>query len=171
MLVNQILSMKASGEIFTVAPGASVADAAKLLSEKRIGAIVVSEDGKVPLGILSERDIVRELGRRGADVLGLPITELMTHKLATCTTGEDALVILDRMTQGRFPPPAGGGRGGRDGGADLDRRCGLGPAQGACGRERGPDRHDHGQLSRRLPARPANRRMGAWPCIPWRNPV
>ena len=52
MLVNQILSMKASGEIFTVAPTATVAEAAKLLSDKRIGAIVVSEDVKVPLGIL-----------------------------------------------------------------------------------------------------------------------
>ncbi|MTH36227.1 CBS domain-containing protein [Paracoccus limosus] len=102
MLVNQILSMKQSGAIFTVAPTASVADAARLLSEKRIGAIVVSEDGKVPLGILSERDIVRELGRRGAAVLDLPISELMTRKLATCTTGEDALAILERMTEGRF---------------------------------------------------------------------
>lgn len=102
MLVNQILSMKASGEIFTVAPETSVAEATRLLSEKRIGAIVVSEDGKIPLGILSERDVVRELGKRGAAVLEQPITELMTRKLATCTTGEDALVILDRMTQGRF---------------------------------------------------------------------
>ncbi|QRZ15428.1 CBS domain-containing protein [Paracoccus methylovorus] len=102
MLVTQILSMKASGDIITVAPETSVADATRLLSEKRIGAIVVSEDGKVPLGILSERDIVRELGKRGAAILDQPITELMTRKLETCTTGEDALVILDRMTQGRF---------------------------------------------------------------------
>lgn len=102
MLVNQILSMKASSVIHTVAPSATVAEAAKLLSEKRIGAIVVSEDGTRPLGILSERDIVRELGKRGASILDLPITELMTRKLATCATGEDALVILDRMTQGRF---------------------------------------------------------------------
>ena len=102
MLVNQILSMKASGEIFTVAPGTSVADAARLLSEKRIGAIVVSDDGKVPLGILSERDIVRELGKRGASVLEQPISELMTRKLMTCSTGEDALAILERMTEGRF---------------------------------------------------------------------
>lgn len=102
MLVNQILSMKASGEIFTVAPTATVAEAAKLLSDKRIGAIVVSEDRKVPLGILSERDIVRELGKRGAAILDQPISELMTRKLMTCTTGDDALVILDRMTQGRF---------------------------------------------------------------------
>lgn len=102
MLVNQILSMKASGEIFTVAPDASVAEAARLLSERRIGAIVVSEDGKTPLGILSERDIVRELGKRGAPVLDQPISDLMTRKLMTCTTGEDALVILERMTEGRF---------------------------------------------------------------------
>ncbi|MTH65751.1 CBS domain-containing protein [Paracoccus shanxieyensis] len=102
MLVNQILSMKASGDIYTVAPDVTVADAAKLLSDKRIGAIVVSDDGKVPLGILSERDIVRELGRRGAAVLDQPISDLMTRKLMTCSTGEDALEILNRMTQGRF---------------------------------------------------------------------
>ena len=100
MLVNQILSMKASGDIYTVAPDVTVADAAKLLSDKRIGAIVVSDDGKVPLGILSERDIVRELGRRGAAVLDQPISDLMTRKLMTCSTGEDALEILNRMTQG-----------------------------------------------------------------------
>ena len=64
MLVNQILSMKPSGDIITVAPATSVAEAAKLLSEKRIGAVVVSDDGKMPLGILSERDIVREYFQR-----------------------------------------------------------------------------------------------------------
>ncbi len=102
MLVNQILSMKPSGDIITVAPATSVAEAAKLLSEKRIGAVVVSDDGKMPLGILSERDIVRELGKRGADVLAQPVSELMTKKLVTCTTGEDAMAILERMTHGRF---------------------------------------------------------------------
>lgn len=102
MLVNQILSMKASGDIVTVAPTASVAEAARLLSEKRIGAIVVSGNGKTPQGILSERDIVRELGKRGVEVLDQPISDLMTKKLMTCTTGEDALTILERMTEGRF---------------------------------------------------------------------
>lgn len=102
MLVNQILTMKASGEIYTVAPDVSVAAAAKLLSDKRIGAIVVSQDGKVPLGILSERDIVRELGKRGASVLEQPISDLMTRKLMTCSIRDDAMEILNRMTQGRF---------------------------------------------------------------------
>ncbi len=102
MLVNQILSMKPSGDIITVAPSVTVADAIRLLSEKRIGAVVVSEDGKTPLGILSERDVVRELGKRGVDVLTLTVSDLMTKKLITCTTGEDALAILERMTAGRF---------------------------------------------------------------------
>lgn len=102
MLVNQILSMKASGDIITIRPAATVADAARLLSEKRIGAIVVSDDGRTPLGILSERDIVRELSKSGAAVLDRPVSDLMTRKLVTCTTGEDALAILERMTEGRF---------------------------------------------------------------------
>jgi CBS domain-containing protein len=102
MLVNQILSMKASGDIITIRPAATVADAARLLSEKRIGAFVVSEDGRTPLGILSERDIVRELSKSGAAVLDRPVSDLMTRKLVTCTTGEDALAILERMTEGRF---------------------------------------------------------------------
>jgi len=102
MLVKQILSMKSVGEVYTIASTASVADAAKLLSEKRIGAVVVSDDGSIPYGILSERDIVRELGKRGPAVLDLAIGELMTRKLMTCTTGDDALEILERMTNGRF---------------------------------------------------------------------
>ena len=102
MLVNQILSMKASGDIITIRPAATVADAARLLSDKRIGAIVVYEDGRTPLGILSERDIVRELSKSGAAVLDRPVSDLMTRKLVTCATGEDALAILERMTEGRF---------------------------------------------------------------------
>lgn len=102
MLVKQILAMKQSDVIFTVGPATTVAEAAKLLSDKRIGAIVVSNDGKTPLGILSERDVVRELGRRGPAVLDLPISDLMTKKLMTCATGDDAMSVLERMTEGRF---------------------------------------------------------------------
>lgn len=102
MLVNQILSMKASGDIVTIRPDATVAAATALLAEKRIGAVVVSEDGVKADGILSERDIVRALGRNGPEILKTPISDLMTRKLSTCTTGEDALTVLERMTEGRF---------------------------------------------------------------------
>ena len=102
MLVNQILSMKASGEIFTVGPETSVAEATRLLSEKRIGAIVVSEDGKIPLGILSERDIVRELSRKGADCLDQTVDSVMTAAIVGCTRSDTADQVLERMTEGRF---------------------------------------------------------------------
>lgn len=110
MLVNQMLSMKStSGKpgieartIVTIRPEATLAEAARMLSEKRIGAVVVSDDGKKPQGILSERDIVRQLGAHGPDVLSTPIAEVMTRNVQTCTMGDDAMVILERMTQGRF---------------------------------------------------------------------
>lgn len=103
MIVKQILAMKTGPEsIVTVRPDMSVADAARLLSEKRIGAVVVSEDGQRPAGILSERDIVRELGRSGADVLQRKVADLMTSKVSTCVCADDALEVLERMTQGRF---------------------------------------------------------------------
>ena len=104
MLVNQILSLKGAGasNIITIVSTATVEDAAKLLAEKRIGAIVVSDDGKKPVGILSERDIVRELGKQGASVLAGPISGLMTRKVSTCSTGDDAHTVLERMTEGRF---------------------------------------------------------------------
>ena len=102
MLVNQILSIKDNNAVVTIKPTARVSEAVALLSQHRIGAVVVSENGRTPLGILSERDIVRELGRHGASVLDSEIGELMTRKLMTCTTGENALRILERMTEGRF---------------------------------------------------------------------
>ena len=104
MLVKQILSLKPSNasEIITISSGATVADAAKLLAEKRIGAVVVSDDGAKPAGILSERDIVRELGKRGAEIMDGPVSGLMTRKVSTCQTGEDTMAVLERMTEGRF---------------------------------------------------------------------
>ena len=104
MLVKQILSLKDAGAvaIVTIGSTATVGDAAKMLAEKRIGALVVSDDGKKPVGILSERDIVRELGKQGAGVLASPISDLMTRKVSTCVTGDDAHSVLERMTEGRF---------------------------------------------------------------------
>jgi CBS domain-containing protein len=65
MLVQQILASKGDSGVITVAPGTTVQEVAALLSSKRIGAVIVSADGKAE-GIVSERDIVRELGKRGA---------------------------------------------------------------------------------------------------------
>jgi len=110
MLVRQLLSMKSdsgkagieAGTIITIKPEATLAEAVKLLADQRIGAVVVSSDGRTPEGILSERDVVRQLVAHGSGVLDTPLGKVMTRAVQTCTTGEDALTILERMTQGRF---------------------------------------------------------------------
>ena len=102
MLVRQILATKGGGGVITIEPNTLVGDAARLLSEKRIGAVVVSDDGDVALGILSERDIVRELGRRSDTCLGDKVTALMTRELVSCTPDETADDVLEKMTSGRF---------------------------------------------------------------------
>ena len=102
MLVHQILHSKASEGVITIPPGTLVSAAAALMSEKRIGAVIVSKDGKVPAGILSERDIVRDLGRRGAGCLSDPVDALMTKELVSCTTDETGESVLTKMTEGRF---------------------------------------------------------------------
>ena len=102
MLVNQILRGKPDEGVLTLPPGTTVSAAAAMLSEKRIGAVVISKDGKVPLGILSERDIVRELGKRGAGCMSEKVDDLMTSKLVSCTRHDSADEVLEKMTVGRF---------------------------------------------------------------------
>ena len=102
MTVAHILKSKGSSDVVTIASDKSVSDAAVILSEKRIGSLVVSDDGKQALGILSERDIVREIGRRGPDCLSDGVTDMMTKDLVTCGSSEQADAVLAKMTEGRF---------------------------------------------------------------------
>ena len=102
MLVKQILKTKSSDEVVTVPPGMSVARVIEVLSARRIGAVVVSQDGKRPVGMLSERDIVRELGRRGPSILAERVEAIMTAKIVTCGCADAAEAIMQTMTEGRF---------------------------------------------------------------------
>lgn len=102
MLVQQILKSKGNDAVVTVPPGSTVQQVAELLSSRRIGAVIVSADGKLARGIVSERDIVRELGRRGAACLEEKVESLMTAKIVSCTRTEGTDVVLGRMTDGRF---------------------------------------------------------------------
>ncbi|WP_299882065.1 CBS domain-containing protein [uncultured Sulfitobacter sp.] len=102
MLVSQILKSKASDQVYTSQPTMLISEAANILSEKRIGTLVISRDGKSPDGILSERDIVRELGARGAGCLTDTVEKLMTTKLVTCSEEDRADAVLQKMTDGRF---------------------------------------------------------------------
>jgi len=102
MLVQQILNSKSSGEVTTIPCDAKVSDAAGILSSKRIGALVVSDDGKKVLGMFSERDVVRELGKRGTACLSDCVRDLMTSDIVSCSPDDRAHEILQKMTAGRF---------------------------------------------------------------------
>jgi CBS domain-containing protein len=102
MLVQQILKSKGDDGVVTVAPATTVQKVAELLSTRRIGAVIVSPDGKEAQGIVSERDIVREIGRRGPACLSDPVESLMTARIVTCTRTESTDEVLGRMTDGRF---------------------------------------------------------------------
>lgn len=102
MNVMQILNLKGSMSIETIKPSTTVGDAAAMLSSKRIGALVVSEDGATIDGIVSERDIVRVLGTAGAAVLSEKVDTLMTASVEGCTPQDSAMSVMERMSEGRF---------------------------------------------------------------------
>ena len=102
MNVEQILKSKGEHAVETIRPDASVADAAAALSEKKIGALVVSSEPGAIGGIVSERDVVRLIGRQGASALDLKVSEIMTEEVERCRPGESANSVLERMTAGRF---------------------------------------------------------------------
>ena len=112
MLVQQILRSKGNGEVLTIRPDATVAEAARLLSERRIGCLVVSRDGAQPEGVISERDIVREMGVRGVGCFQEAVAEMMTEEVQTCGCDDQADDVLIKMTEGRFRhlPVMNGGR-------------------------------------------------------------
>jgi CBS domain-containing protein len=101
MTVSTILADKGR-EVVTIEPSASLADAARLLAEKRIGAALVLGADQRIAGILSERDIVRALAAHGAAALDESISQTMTRKVETCTIRETVTNIMERMTIGKF---------------------------------------------------------------------
>lgn len=102
MLVQQILKSKADDGVVTVAPQSRVSEAAALMAARGIGALVVSGDGKRAEGIISERDLVRSLGRRGPVCLNDTVASMMTRDPETCALDEAVESVMTRMTEGRF---------------------------------------------------------------------
>ncbi len=102
MLVAQILQTKASAGVVTVTSQTTVADAAKLLAERKFGSLVISDDGKRAVGILSERDIVRVIALQGAGVLNDRVSMHMTASVVTCSKQATADQVLKTMTDRRF---------------------------------------------------------------------
>ena len=100
MTVRAILDTKGH-HIQSVEPDAKLSAAIKVLAERKIGAVLVMNKDRVE-GILSERDIVRVLGERGAAVLDEPVSEVMTRKVISCRQSDTVSAIMEMMTLGKF---------------------------------------------------------------------
>jgi len=100
MLVADILNHKGR-EVLTVSPEDTLESVVALLTEHRIGAVVVTKADQIA-GILSERDIVRCLAAHGTDGLARKASEAMTRKVMTCSESNRIEEIMARMTEGRF---------------------------------------------------------------------
>lgn len=101
MKVEAILKEKGHA-VINVSETASLSDAAHLLSEKNIGAVLVTGHAEQPAGILSERDIVRHLATDGDRAMAKPVAECMTRALKTCTPQDNVNDIMGLMTQHRI---------------------------------------------------------------------
>lgn len=100
MNVKTILDEKGR-DVVTVGVDMTLAQVVALLTERRIGAVVVVDTGGIR-GILSERDIVRAMATRGAAALDGRVAETMTAKVTVCSEDHTVNQIMEMMTLGRF---------------------------------------------------------------------
>lgn len=101
MNVKAILDSKGT-DVVTIEQAADLASAAKLLAERRIGALVVVGLDKRIAGIISERDLIRTVAECGAAALEHPVGHVMTRKVVTCTRTDTMSSIMELMTAGKF---------------------------------------------------------------------
>lgn len=98
MRIDDVIQQK-GGEVITATPEMSVVEAAQIMSEYRIGLLVVcGENGKV-LGVISERDIVRGVAHQPERMGEMNVTELATMDVATCDLEDHPEAVLKRMTE------------------------------------------------------------------------
>jgi CBS domain-containing protein len=101
MTLKAILKGKPAN-VFSVTPGTLISQVVDVLAEKRIGAVLVVDDSGRLQGILSERDIVRNLASQAAGTLALTAANLMTKMPTTATPETTVVKAMELMTDGRF---------------------------------------------------------------------
>lgn len=101
MRINDVLKGKPSQDVVTIRPDAPVRELVALLAEHNVGALIVSSDGSGVDGIVSERDVVRNLHRDEA-ILDQPVSAIMTTTVKTCEGSEAVTELMLVMTEHRI---------------------------------------------------------------------
>jgi len=101
MILEQILREK-GGTVYSVAESASLKEAAELLDSRKVGAMVILNEGGALIGVISERDIVRAVARGGPAALKTLVSDAMTRQVVTAKPRETIEAAMDRMTDRRI---------------------------------------------------------------------
>jgi CBS domain-containing protein len=100
MQVDNILQSKGR-TVITVTARSTIAEAVDKLNANRIGAVVVV-DGTRVAGILSERDVVRRLGKDWSALASRPVSDLMTKDVVTTARNAPVAELMEQMTEHRI---------------------------------------------------------------------
>lgn len=100
MFVHQMLDAKGSN-VITAMPKASIAEIVQLLQQHQIGAIVIVDSKQATKGIITERDVACGLAERGADLLAMPVGDLMSSDVITCRPDDNVERLMETMTARR----------------------------------------------------------------------
>ncbi len=101
MKISDVLRTKGSA-VITVTPHETIASLLELLAQHNIGAVVVSSDGAAVDGIVSERDVVRQLNARGTALLDASVSSIMTTRVLMCSPEDELAEIGALMTENRI---------------------------------------------------------------------
>lgn len=100
MKVRDILQIKGS-QVHSIGPDHTVLDAVTVLMEHRIGALLVRDGRGAVVGVISERDVLRECQRRSAALGQIPVREAMTRDVIVCVLDDDIGYAMSVVTKNR----------------------------------------------------------------------
>jgi CBS domain-containing protein len=89
------------GDVVTIAPSETVTTLLTMLAEHNVGALVVVTDDGVA-GIVSERDVVRKIAERGAEMLDATVDEIMSTSVVSCASKDNVDSVAETMTERRI---------------------------------------------------------------------
>lgn len=101
MTVRRILAAKGR-DVVTILPDNKLSEAVRILNDRKLGALVVTDGAGGVAGILSERDIVRRIAELGAAALDEPVSRNMTKDVVTTVESATIQSVMGEMTDGRF---------------------------------------------------------------------
>jgi CBS domain-containing protein len=96
--MKKLRDIMRSGFLFMVPDDATVSDAVRMMAAHNVGIVIVMEDAR-PVGVFSERDVVRRVVDRELDPARTPVRDVMTRDIVTAEADEDYQVAMRKMDQ------------------------------------------------------------------------